>query len=251
MKALIVDDEQNARDSLRILLEAFCPEVTVVGEASDVPEAVKAIIKWKPDVVLLDIEMPGYSGLQLLDFFDQPNFKIIFTTAYDSYAIKAFELSAVAYLLKPVDGEKLATAIHKSQELLDMDTYKQQLETLQANYASGGDTPQRLAIPVGHGYQFVAPKEVLLLKAEGAYCTVVLTDLRQILVSKKLGAMHELLDHPRLFRCGRSYVVNLDFVEKFEKSDGGSITMQGGEQITLTKELRQAFLERLSGKVGG
>lgn len=247
MKALIVDDEQNARDSLRILLEAFCPDVSVVGEASDVPEAVKAIIKYKPDVVLLDIEMPGYTGLQLLDFFDEPSFKIIFTTAYDAYAIKAFELSAIAYLLKPVDGEKLRQAIDKSQELLDLETYKQQLETLQSNYGSSQDAPQRLAIPVGHGYQFVAPSDILMLKAEGAYCSVVLTNAQKMLVSKKLGAMYELLDHPRLFRCGRSYVVNLDHVDKFEKSDGGTVTMVGGAQVALAKDLRAAFLERLSG----
>ena len=248
MKAVIVDDEQNARDSLGILLEAFCPEVTVVGEASDVPEAVKAIIKLKPDVVLLDIEMPGYTGLQLLDFFDQPTFKIIFTTAYDAYAVKAFELSAVAYLLKPVDGEKLSKAIEKSRELLDFDNYKEQLEALQANYSNNSGSPQRIAIPVGNGFQFVAPNEIILLKAEGAYCNIVLTEDRKLLVSKKLGAMYDLLDHPRLFRCGRSNVVNLDHVEKFEKSDGGLITLKNGEQVTLTKDLRQPFMEKLSGK---
>ncbi len=248
MRVLIVDDEQNARDSLRILLDSFCPEVTVVGESSDVPEAVKAIIKDKPDVVLLDIEMPGYTGLQLLDFFDQPSFKIIFTTAYDAYAIKAFDLSAIAYLLKPIDGEKLQTAIEKSRQLLDMESYKQQLETLKENYTNEEALPQRLAIPDGNGFRFVAPTEILLLKAEGAYCSVVLTNGEKMLVSKKLGAIHELLEHPRLFRCGRSYVVNLDYVEKLEKSDGGSITMVNGEQITLAKELRTIFLNRLSGK---
>ena len=250
MNALIVDDEQNARESMRILLEAFCPDVAVVGEASDVPETVKAIIQHKPDVVFLDIEMPGYSGLQLLDFFDQPNFKIIFTTAYDAYAIKAFELSAVAYLLKPVDGEKLQKAVDKCRQQLDMETYKQQLETLQSNYNGSDEPAQRLAIPVGHGYQFVAPSEILFLKAEGAYCNVVLSNQRKLLVSKKLGVMHELLEHPRLFRCGRSYVVNLDHVDKFEKTDGGTITMVGGEEIALAKDLRAAFLERLSGNVG-
>ncbi len=246
MKALIVDDEQNARESLRILLEVFCPDVSVVAEASDVPEAVKAIIKLKPDVVLLDIEMPGYTGLQLLDFFDAPSFKIIFITAYDAYAVKAFELSAVAYLLKPVDGEKLQAALQKTEEQISMESYKQQLDTLKTNYLQQG-VPQRLAIPVGHGYQFVALQDILFLKAEGGYCSVVLKDTQKILVTKKIGALYELLDHPRLFRCGRSYVVNLDYVEKYEKTDGGSITMRGGEQVTLSKELRDSFLERLSG----
>jgi two-component system LytT family response regulator len=248
MKVLIVDDEQNARDSLRILLDSLCPEVTVIGESSDVPEAVKAIVKHKPDLVLLDIEMPGYSGLQLLDFFELPDFKIIFTTAYDSYAIKAFDLSAIAYLLKPIDGEKLRIAIDKSQSLIDLESYKQQLETLRENYTNEEAIPQRLAIPSGNGFQFVAPNEILFLKADGAYCTIVLTNGQKMLVSKKLGAMYDLLEHPRLFRCGRSYVVNLDYVEKLEKSDGGSITMVNGEQITLAKELRTTFLSRLSGK---
>lgn len=247
MKALIVDDEKNARDSLGMLLDAFCPDVSVVGEASDVPEAVKAIIKLKPDVILLDIEMPGYSGLQLLDFFDEPTFKIIFTTAYDTYAIKAFELSAIDYLLKPVDGEKLASAIQKSKELLSLDSYKEQLETLRSNYHGSEEHPKRLAIPVGHGYQFVAPNEILFLKADGAYCSIRLTDGQQLMVSKKLGTMQELLDYNRLFRCSRSYVVNLDYVVKFEKSDGGSISMQDGTQVALSKELRAGFLEQLKG----
>lgn len=248
MRVLIVDDEENARDSLRILLDSFCPDVAIVGESSDVPEAVKAIIKDKPDIVLLDIEMPGYSGLQLLDFFDQPNFKIIFTTAYDEYAIRAFDLSAIAYLLKPIDGEKLRNAIEKSRQLLNMESYKQQLDLLKENYTNEKAVPKRLAIPDGNGFLFVAPNEILLLKAEGAYCSIMLTNGEKKLVSKKLGTIHKLLEHPRLFRCGRSYVVNLDYVEKLEKSDGGSITMVNGDQITLAKELRTTFLNQLRGK---
>ena len=162
--------------------------------------------------------------------------------------IRAFELSATAYLLKPIDGEKLQAAIEKSRELLDLQNYKQQLETLQANYENTDSKPQRLAIPVGNGYQFVAPNDILWLKAEGSYCHIALTNERKLLVSKRLGAIYDLLEHARLFRCGRSYVVNLDYVEKFERNDGGVLTMQGGEQITLPKDLRASFLEKLSGQ---
>lgn len=153
LKALIVDDEPRARSILQNMLAENCPQVTVLDAVGNVPEAIKAIHTLQPDLVFLDIEMPGYSGFQLLEMIPDPGFQVVFTTAYSEYALKAFEVSAIDYLLKPIRIQKLTEAVQKAQRMLGSHNTAQRISTLQANLSADGW--QRLALPVSDGFVFL------------------------------------------------------------------------------------------------
>lgn len=166
------------------MLEEYCTDVEVVAECSDVPEGVLQINKHNPDVVFCDIEMPKYSGLDLISFFKEVTFELIFATGYSEYAIKAFEMSAIAYLLKPIDIEQLELAIEKVKTKIDAKTIKNRLETLKTNLQK--KTLQKIALPVSDGLIFINIKNISLIEADGSYSKVWLKDGSNILVSKKL-----------------------------------------------------------------
>ena len=190
MKAIIIDDEKRARISLALLLQEYCPEVTVVAECENLPEGIKAIRKQQPDIVLLDIEMPGHSGLELLDFFDENeiNFSIIFTTAYNEYALKAFKFSAVDYLLKPIIPEELAEAIQRvakqKQRFENFITFKENLQQ---------ESLTKIAVPSGNTLLFLDTNKIMYIKGEGAYSEVFCSDDSRQLVSRNLKNFEDIL----------------------------------------------------------
>ncbi|OJJ20312.1 DNA-binding response regulator [marine bacterium AO1-C] len=241
LKALIIDDEAKARRILHELLKEYCPQVEVVADADDVPNAVKAIHKHQPNLVFLDIEMPGYTGFQLLDFFDQINFEIIFTTAYREYAIQAFQVSAIDYLLKPIQIELLIKAVEKVQGQLKPPQINERINTLKNNLSQEHIT--RIALPVSEGLLFVEVDEIVYLNAEGAYTQIFLEGGRKVLVSKKIKSFEKVLDHPGFFRTHRSYLINLNRVKQYVKQDGGYIIMDNGDTVSLARERKEAFLK--------
>lgn len=170
LKALIIDDEQRSRELLKTLVTDYCPDVEVSGMADDVPSGVKAIHKLQPDIVFLDIEMPGYSGFQLLDFFEEVDFEIIFTTAYREYAFRAFQVSAIDYLLKPIEIEQLQKAVTKVLEQRKPQYMRERLETLRSNLRD--EQISRLALPISDGLLFVDVEDIILLEADRAYTTL-------------------------------------------------------------------------------
>ena len=149
LQAIIVDDEAKARRILETFLAEFCPEVSVVAVAEDVPQAVKAIRKLNPDVVFLDIEMPGYNGFQLLEFFEEIQFEIIFTTAYSEFALKAFQVSAIDYLLKPIQIDQLTKAVEKLTKIKGNSLIRERIETLQANLEE--NKIKKIVVPLSDG----------------------------------------------------------------------------------------------------
>lgn len=177
IKAIIVDDEKAARDVLFTLIERYCPQVTVVQMCSDVPSAVLAINQHEPDLVFLDIEMPNYSGFELFAFFKEINFQVIFATAYNQYAIKAFEVSAIDYLLKPIDIEKLELAVAKVLSNRSTQPVKEKLEQLEINLS--GQHISRIALPVSDGLVFVAIDTIIALEADGAYTNISIRNAKK------------------------------------------------------------------------
>ena len=240
MKALIVDDEARARRIITALLNDHCPQVRVVAEAGDVPEAVQAIHEHQPDVVFLDIEMPGYTGFQLLDFFNKPEFAVVFTTAYSDYAVQAFEISAVDYLLKPIQIDGLERAVEKVAQR-NREQQSQQMQALQTNLRDEGMV-RTLAVPVSDGLLFIKATDVVYLQADGSYTHFYLSNGSHLLVSKKLGEFAMLLNHPRFFRPHRSYIINLDRVQKYVRQDGGYILMENEAAISLSRDKKDEFL---------
>ena len=243
MKAIIIDDEKRARISLALLLQEYCPEVTVVAECENLPEGIKAIRKQQPDIVLLDIEMPGHSGLELLDFFDENevNFSIIFTTAYNEYALKAFKFSAVDYLLKPIIPEELAEAIQRvSKQKQRFENFKAFKENLQQ------ETLTKIAVPSGNTLLFLDTNKIMYIKGEGAYSEVFCNDRTKQLISRNLKNFEDILcSDSRFLRIHKSYIVNFNFVTAFNKSDGGSIVLENKIQIPVSPDKSQTILDQI------
>ncbi len=239
MKAILVDDEERARRSLETLLGTHCPEVKILEQCANVPKAVLAIKQHQPDVVFLDIEMPEFSGFELMNFFDTVDFEIVFVTAYSEYAVQAFECSAVDYVLKPVQVDKLKAAVEKVKARRNSHNMKQRLEILQQNFQ--GDEFSRIAVPVSDGLLFVEVGNITQLQAEGAYTHVFLADGSKLLVSKKLKFFEDLLMRRKnFFRIHRSHLINLNFVKKYSRLES-FIEMDNGIAMPVSKERKKEF----------
>ncbi len=237
-KAIIIDDEERARNGLRQLLALSCPDVEVVADCADVPSAVIAINRHRPEVVFLDIEMPQYSGLELFNFFSEVNFEVIFVTAYSEFAIRAFELNAIDYLLKPVDGEKLKNAVSKLER-----RNSERYVALQEGYAR--QEFHRIALPVSDGLLFVEVADIMLLEAEGAYTHVWLRNGSKLLVSKRLIFFEQVLgDRPFIIRVHRSFMVNFNHVTKYSKAES-LLSLDNGKTIPVPKEKKAEIEEAL------
>lgn len=249
MRAIIVDDEDSARELIRISLEENCPDIQIVGEAHNVPSAVALIHKEGPDLIFLDVEMPGYLGFQILDFFEDPKFKIIFITAYSEYALHAIKASAVDYLLKPLQVHELIAAVQKASAKRDEENI-QQLKNLK-QYVNNPENPEKIAIHSTDGILFYPLRDIIYLKADGSYTYVVNKQNDKLLVSKKIKEFEHLESLPYFFRCHRSYLINLKEVIKYAKADGGYILMSNSDQIPISREKKDEFLEviRQSGVV--
>jgi len=241
MKAIIIDDEKRARVSLSLLLKEYCPEVELVAECENLPEGVKSIRKYNPDLVLLDIEMPGHSGLELVDFFDEKeiNFSIIFTTAYNEYAIQAFKLSALDYLLKPIIPEELANAISRMERQKSL-----QFKALSENIQN--ESFEKIAVPSGNSLILLKISDIIYIKGEGSYAEVNMNDKSKHMVSRNLKNFEEiLLKDKRFLRSHKSYLVNFDEVVSYNKSDGGWLDMKNGASIPVSNEKSNLILERI------
>lgn len=239
IKAIIIDDEPRARVLLKGLLSEYCPEVQVMADCEDLPNGVKAIRKYKPDLIFLDIEMPGHSGLELLDFFDDEeiDFSIIFTTAYNQYAIQAFKLSAIDYLLKPIEPDELEEAVKRYRK-----HHKNEIGFLRD--VLGGTSVTKIAVPVGNMVRFIELDTIMYLKADNTYTEIVTADENKLVVSRTLKNFEEALAGSQtFFRCHKSYMVNVNFVASYVKSDGGYLQLKNGFQLPVTHDRVNDFLK--------
>jgi len=241
MKALIIDDERLARNELRRLLENF-PKVEIVGEAANADEAIKLIEDLQPDLLFLDIQMPGKNGFELLESLDDAHPEVIFTTAYDDYAIKAFEYNALDYLLKPIDLQRLSEAV---QRVFDEFDKKREAQTTERKVLGEND---QVFIKDGEKCWFVKLGKVRLFESMGNYVRLHFDDQKP-LVLKSLNALEERLDGQAFFRANRKHIINLQFIEKIEPwfSGGLLVTLRGnGEKIEISRRQAIRFKEMLS-----
>lgn len=248
MKAVIIDDENKARNLLRILLEENCPQLTEIVEASSLPEGVGLIHKIQPEIIFLDIEMPDYSGIQLMEFFtpEQINFEVIFTTAYSEYAIKAFELNAVDYLLKPLRDEQVANAVKKAINQRGKSQVSERLEELKNSLQAS--SIRKIGLPISDGVLFVKFDDIILLKADRMYTEVHLIDKEPILVSKPMKFFEDMLvDAKEFYRPHRSFLINLKYIKQYVSQDGGYIIMDNDENVSISRDKRDEFFEVMQG----
>jgi len=216
LKAIIVDDEESARNVLSNLLLRFCPEIEVLGKCENVPTAVELIKQLNPDIVFLDIEMPNYAGYEIISFFETVNFEIVFVTAYDKYAIKAFEISAVDYLLKPVEIDRLKQAVQKLVATINLKNNQNNYNALTENLKS--ETLSKLVVRTNSGQEIIATKNIIAIEAQEAY-SCIYTVNNQYLMSKNLKFYESTFEHnSNFFRSHKSWLINLNHLKNFSKS---------------------------------
>jgi two-component system LytT family response regulator len=228
------------------MLNECAPDVQIVGEGESVRDAVELLKNQHPELVFLDIEMPGKSGLQLVEELsrEEAAYEIIFTTAYNEYALMAFRLSAIDYLLKPINETQLEEAIKKVRERKTMQQAQTRLEALSKNLQT--DTENVLCIPVQNGFEYIPVKDIEYLKADGSYVHIFINKKSQKTVSKNLKYFESILQHfPSFVRVHRSYLINLQLMKKFDKGNRGTIIMDSDTQIDLARERREIFFAAL------
>ncbi len=239
MKALLIDDERLARNELRRLLEAF-PEIEVAGEAAHAKQAREQMAALRPELLFVDVQMPGETGMEFLESLEPPVPHVIFTTAYDEFAVKAFELNALDYLLKPVDPARLASAIER-------------LPTTRAAQRAKAQPQGRLAaddkvfVREGERCWFVEVGQIKLLESEGNYTRVHFGDSQPQLF-RSLNAMEERLDTKFFFRANRRQIINISWIESIQPwfSGGLFVQLKGGAKVELSRRQAQEFRERMS-----
>jgi len=241
----IIDDEIDARYSLCKLLEKYCPEVEIVGEATGVEEGIRLIHQQNPDVVLLDIAMQDGTGFDLLDHFPRPTFKVIFTTAYDQFAIKAFKYNALDYLLKPVDIEELVAAVEKAKKS-QLSSFPDKITGL-LKMAKSRHLEQ-IALSSMEGLVFLKLEEIVHLEADGNYTTFHVTGKEKHTVVRPIKEYDNLLPPSSFYRTHQSHIVNLDFVKKFLREDGGMAVLSDGALVPVARRRRDDFLKKLTGR---
>lgn len=245
IRSLIVDDEQDNRLTMNALLTRYCQGVEVVGEAATVKEAVTKINAVKPDIVFLDIEMPFENGFQLFKYFTDINFEVIFTTAYDEYAVQAFRYSAIDYLLKPIDLQDLREAISRvAKNKIQPELNKIRLQTLEYNLDNNF---QKIALPVMNGFEFINAEDIVHLEADSNY-TIVNTTNDKYFVSKSLRDFEIMLESSNFFRVNRSNLINLKFLKRYIKNKAPLIELTNGTQIKLPLARKQTFLNQVGYK---
>ena len=238
LKAAILDDEIKGSKLLAHKLDVFEDELQVMGIFNDPEKALKNIEALGIDVLFLDVEMPGMNGFQVLERLGTFNFEVIFTTAYDSYTLDALRISAVDYLLKPVDQDDLQTAIARLKRRVEEKTsYKEKKIEKKAN--------NRLALPTAEGVYIIDKQIIVRVEAMSNYSVFLLSDNRKIVVSKTLKEYEPVLEDSHFMRINRSVIINLDYVVKYKKGDGGTLELADGTEIEVSPQKKDILLQKL------
>ncbi|MEM7038413.1 MAG: LytTR family DNA-binding domain-containing protein [Bacteroidota bacterium] len=248
MKAIIVDDESHCIQSLKLQLEYVAPWIEVVEAFQQPAKALEFLSETQPDVVFLDVSMPLLNGFDLLRALNEIRFKVIFTTAHDEYAIQAFRVSALDYLLKPIREADLVSAV---QKLKALDSQPQSLQSnvdvLLDAVMQKGQPAQKIALPTLEGFDFVEVRTILRIEADGNYSIVHFDSGKSLVVTRALKEMEEILTAHRFLRIHISHLVNLNKLQKYVRGDGGYVILEGGQQLPVSRSRKQILLDKIQG----
>ncbi len=248
LRIFIVDDEPHCREALRAFLQSDCPEAFMAGEASSVAQALRLLPAARPDLLLLDVHLEDGTGFDLLDHLSKPAFRVIFTTAHDEFALRAFRYSAVDYLLKPVDPADLVAAVRRVIQPGDPLLFERQLDQLRHHNTTR--LFDRIALNTGNGLLFTRPDEILRIESQGNYTYVFLENGERHLISQLLTSFEKMLPGPPFFRAHQSHLVNTAFIRKLSRADGDSLVMVDKSVVPLARRRREAFVEMMGGSKG-
>lgn len=245
IKTVIIEDEQKSREVLASIIQKNCPELELVGFASNVKQGVELIKSKSPDLVFLDISMPDGSGFDLLSQINDQKFELIFATASDQHAVKAIKFSACDYLLKPIDTDELREAVLK---VINRRREKPSMENLQfliQHLKRADENFQKITLPTGNAYEIVNIKDIIRCEADGSYTNFYLQDKRKLMISAGLKHYEELLPETEFIRVHHHHLINMHHVVRFLKEDGGYAVMSDGSKIEISRRKKEAFMEKL------
>lgn len=249
IKAVIVEDEKNSQELLKGLVTEYCEGVEIVGIGGSVAEGLKEIETHKPELLFLDIQLPDGDGFQVLEKTELRDFDVIFTTAYDQYATRAFKFSATDYLLKPVDIEELEAAVARVKEKRTQLTPEDRIAKLEAlveNLKHLNQPLKRIVLPTSNGFTVVNPDDIIRCESDRNYTFIFLTDGRKILVSRTIKEYDEMLNDYGFFRIHQSHLINLKYLKNYTRGRGGYVELTDGSVLDVSARRKSEFLKRMS-----
>lgn len=245
--AIVIDDEKNSREALIKKLQMNCPDVQLLSECCNGQEGIDAINTLKPQVVFLDIEMPQMNGFAMLQRLNKKDFHLVFTTAYNQYAIDAIRFSAFDYLVKPVDVNELINTINRIKEKAAAEHTGEKLDLLITHLVHEKKQPSKIAIATMEGIDFVPMEDIVYLEAVGNYTTVHIKSGKPILASKTLKEFEDILPGSRFCRVHNGSIVNIAFIQKFIKGDGGQVMLSNGLLLDVARRRKEELLKLMAG----
>ena len=246
IKTIIVDDEKMSRLTLRKLLEMYCPSVEIIAEAENATEATVLARELKPDLIFLDVAMPGKNGIDFLKEQEEINFEVIFVTAHDKYVLQAIRFAAVDYLQKPVEEKLLVTAVSNAAKRIQQKSTSQHIETFLHNMKhQTGQQPLQLCIPSVKGFQVVELSDIIYCEAGNTYTNIHFKDVKKILASRPLMDYEMMLQDSLFFRTHKSFLINMKHIKEYQKGEGGFVTMSNGKQLEVSRRKKETFLIKM------
>ena len=246
IKTILVDDEPFGLQALEKLLQINCPEIEVAGTCTNAQQAQQEIREVGPQLVFLDVKMPGKSGIEMLHDYEQLPFEVIFVTAYDDYMEQAFQFSAVDYLLKPIDEDLLVKAVKRAEERINTKAEKVSIDMLMHNLRQiRQPLKMKLCIPSVKGFQVVELKDIIYCEASSSYTNFHFTNRSVICASKPIHEYETLLQDNRFVRIHKSYVVNLEYIKEYLKGDGGSVVLTNGQEIEVSRRRKDELMAKM------
>lgn len=243
IRTIVIEDEPVSREMLQLMLQRYSDVIEIVDACSGPEEGIRSISKHKPSLVFLDIQMPKMNGFDMLTQIGECNFEVIFTTAFDQYAINAIRISALDYLLKPVDDDELASAIEKCKKRLAEKQPNIQLASLFKNLSCRNPLDKTIALSASDGISFVKMCDIIRVEAKGRYTKFYLLNKETILVSKTLGDFEEILSGNEFFRIHDSSIINLNHIKKYIRGDGGTVILSDDTELDVARRRKEDFVK--------
>ncbi|OFY53955.1 MAG: hypothetical protein A2X22_01640 [Bacteroidetes bacterium GWF2_49_14] len=244
IQAIIVDDEDNSLEALAILLQKYCPDVQVIGSAQTVASAIELIDNLKPELVFLDIALPDGQGFEVLEEVGHSGFEVVFTTAYDQYALKAFDFSALDYLLKPISAEKLQQAVERFEKIRKEESFGDRVAVLKDSLNNHNE---RIILSSMDGFDVYKIADIVRCEANGSYTTFYIKGGQRIITSKTLNNFERLLADLSFVRVHSKHLINLEYVKKYISGRGGYIVFEDGTQVDVSERKKKEFILRMKG----
>lgn len=242
MKVIIIDNENEIVDGLRLMIEKFCPQVTELYTAEGIESGIEAILKYNPDLIFLDVELDNGTGMDLLSKLKNYSFDVVFITAHNKYAVDAFKFSAIDFIQKPIGIQELVSAVQKANSSLTNKDLKLQLTILKENFNKINKDEKKIVLKDSESIYFLSISDIIMCKAEGSYTEFYLSSSQKITISKGLKEYDELLEQYGFIRTHNSYLVNIRKIKRFDKANGGFLVLENNHEVPVSQRKRDKIL---------